>query len=340
MIYVRQPTDEENLELRRMMRQEVGRVSQRAHMVLLSATRHSVPEIAELFEVCRASVRFWLRQFDTEGPRGLYDDLRSGRPRKVDQRVEATAVRLLHTDPQQAGYLATIWTVAMLVLALVEKLTVELSLSSVRMLLHRLELRWGRPRLSMPRKVDPDKAAKQWAIAKAVVEAIPGTAVLYADESRICLLPVIRAMWHWVGHQVRVPTPGTNVSRVVFGALNIHTGDWDYLVRDRMFKEDFIAFLEHLLASYPRSPIILIVDNFSSHTAHAVQDWLAEHSRLRLFYLPRYCSHLNPVEPIWGRLKGKVAANRLYGSISALMEVVHTFFAEMAPEKALLWAAA
>jgi hypothetical protein len=49
---------------------------------------------------------------------------------------------------------------------------------------------------------------------------------------------------------------------------------------------------------------------------------------------------LNPVEPIWGRLKGKVAANRLYGSISALMEVVHTFFAEMAPEKALLWAAA
>ena len=46
MIYVRQPTDEEHVELQRMTRQEVGRVSQRAQMVLLSAQRRSVPEIA------------------------------------------------------------------------------------------------------------------------------------------------------------------------------------------------------------------------------------------------------------------------------------------------------
>jgi len=147
-------------------------------------------------------------------------------------------------------------------------------------------------------------------------------------------------MWHWLGHQARVPTPWTNASRVVFTALNIRTGDWDHLVRDRMFKGDFFAFLEHLLESCPSSPIILIVDNFSSHTAQAVQDWLADHSRLRLYYLPKYCSHLNPVEPIWGRLKGKIAANRLYGSISALLEVAHTLLAEMTPETALVWAAA
>jgi hypothetical protein len=46
MIYARQPTPEELQELQRMRRQEVGRVSQRAHMVLLSLERHSVPEIA------------------------------------------------------------------------------------------------------------------------------------------------------------------------------------------------------------------------------------------------------------------------------------------------------
>ena len=77
----------------------------------------------------------------------------------------------------------------MLMLAMVENLTAELSLSSVRMLFHGLDSRRGRPSLSMPRKVDPHKAAKQWAIAKAVVEASPGTAILCADESRICLLP-------------------------------------------------------------------------------------------------------------------------------------------------------
>ena len=62
-----------------------------------------------------------------------------------------------------------------------------------------LGLSWGRPRLAMPDKVDPEKAAKQWAIAQAVVEAGPEATVLYADESRIQLLPLLRAMWHWVG---------------------------------------------------------------------------------------------------------------------------------------------
>lgn len=339
MIYVRQPRDDELQELKRMMRQEVGRVSQRAHMVLLSADHHAVPKIATFFECSRATVRSWLRRFDALGPAGLYDEPRSGRPRKVDARVIEAVRGLLHTDPRQAGYLASFWTVAMLALALAKSLTVELSATSIRCLLHHLELRWGRPRLGMPTKVDPEKAAKQWAIARAVVEARPGTAILYADESRIQLLPLVRAMWHWVGHQVRIPTPGNNETRAVFGALDIHSGHWVYVVREHMHKEDFIAFLEHLLASYPSSPIILIVDNYSSHTAGLVKGWLSEHSRLRLFYLPKHCSHLNPVELVWARLKARVAANRLYGSMGALIEVVHEFFAEMTPETALTWTA-
>ena len=88
MLYVRQPTEEERAELTRMRRQEIGRVSQRAQMVLLSAQRRTVPEIAALFEVSRATVRFWVRQFDAAGPAGLRDEPRSGRPRKVTPQVE------------------------------------------------------------------------------------------------------------------------------------------------------------------------------------------------------------------------------------------------------------
>jgi transposase len=68
--------------------------------------------------------------------------------------------------------------------------------------------------------------------------------------------------------------------------------------------------------------------------------WLAhsEHARLQLLYLPTYCSHLNPVEPIWLRLKGTIAANRLHGSMTALLQAVDTFFKTMAPRQALIWA--
>lgn len=340
MLYAKQPTTEEHKELKRMIRQEVGRVSQRAHMVLLSVRRETVPEIADIFAVSQATVRFWLKRFNAHGPAGLYDKERSGRPGKCTSKVEDAVVEMVQDDPQKEGYLSTFWTVATLVLALSNKLGVTLSLTTLREALHRIGLRWGRPRLRMPDKVDPEKTQKQWAIAKAVVEAPADAAIVYADESRVQLLPLIRGMWHWAGQQIRIPTPGTNVARVVFGALNIRTGQWAYLIREHVRKEDFIAFLEHLLIVYPSGPIILIVDNFSSHKAHLVREWLAQHPRLQLCYLPTYCSHLNPVENIWLRLKNSIAANRLYGSMKLLMEVVETFFEQMTPQKALAWAAA
>lgn len=340
MIYARQPTAEERRELERMVRQEVGRVSQRAQMVLLSIRRKKVPEIADLFEVCEPTVRFWLRRYDAEGPAGLYDRERSGRPREVTQEVKDTILQMMRRGPESEGYPATFWTVAVLSLALAERLKVACSASVIRRTLHQLELRWGRPGLSMPDKTDPEKAQKQWVIVRAVVTAPPEAVILYADESRVQLLPLIRAMWHWVGQQVRIPTPGSNATRTLFGALDIRTGQWTYLVRERMRKEDFVAFLEHLLVAYPDVPIILIVDNYSSHTAHLVRDWLAEQERLDLYYLPKYCSHLNPVEGIWLQLKNKIAANRLYGSMQSLLDAVDTFFGQMSLERALTWAAA
>ena len=338
MIYVRTPTDEELQELKRMTRQEIGRVAQRAQMILLSAQQRTVPEIAGIFAVEYKTVRKWLRRFNAAGPAGLYDEPRSGRPRKLNDSLRGKLIELVQQDPEQSGYLATFWTVAMRVLALTDKLQVHLSASAIRQALHAAKLACGRPRLAMPRKTDPEKAAKQWAIAQTVIEAGAEAAVLYADESRIELLPLIRSMWHWVGQQIRVPTPGSNATRALFGALNIRSGQCTYLVREHLYKEDVSAFLEHLLTVYATGPIILIIDNYSSHTAGAVKDWLTEHPRLQVCYLPKYCSHLNPVENIWLRLKGQIAANRLYGSMQCLLEAVERFFDDMTPERALIWA--
>ena len=340
MLHARKPGEEEQEKLQQMRRQAVGRVSQRAHMVLLSIQGLSVPVIAIFFQTSRVTVRFWIKRYNVQGPEGLYDEPRSGRPHKTNDSVEKTLIDCLEEDPLEEGSVATFWTVAMLVLVVINKLEVWLSPSTVRSLLHKLGFSWGRPRLAMPTKTDPDKAQKQWQIAKAVVEAPDDSVILYSDEARIEFLPMVRAMWHWVGQQIRIPTPGNNVTQAIFGAFNIRSGQWTYLLRDHICKEDFIAFLEHLLTVYVDVPIILIVDNYSSHTAHLVRDGLVFHPRLHIYYLPKYCSDLNPVENIWLRLKNKVAANRLYGSFQMVLEAVERFFREMSPEQALIWAAA
>lgn len=342
MMYVRPLTEEERTGLKRMRRQEVGRVSLRAQIILLSEKHWTVPQIAALLEMSRVTVRYWIARFERWGPAGLYDEARSGRPRKIKQAVERTLTQWMEADPQsvQASFLATFWTIPMLVLALRKSYQIRVCANTVRNLLHRVGLRWGRPRLAMPLKTDPKKREKQWAIVKAVVDAGPEAVVLYEDESRVQTLPLLRAMWHWVGQQLRVPTPGSNTARALFGALNTRTGQWTYCVRDHMRKVDFIAFLEQLLVVYPTQPILVIVDNFSSHTAHLVEEWLQEHPRLQLHRLPKYCSHLNPVESIWLRMKNEIAANRLFGSIQIVLSTVDAFFARMTPEQALEWAAA
>lgn len=341
MLYVRQPSAAARAELKRMTRQEGGRVSQRAQMILLSAQRRTVPEIAALFEVSRATVRFWIRQCEAEGPAGLRDDPRSGRPRAVTPQAEETLTTLLAQDPQQvqATYLATVWTVAMLVLTLRTRLQLDLRARAVRTALPRLGVRWRRPRLAMPRKTDPENAQQQWASAEAVIAAGPEAAVRYADESRVQPRPLVRARWSWAGQRWRIATPGAHATRATCGALEPRTGRWTSLVRERMRKEDVIACLDHLLLAYPHQASILVGDNDSSHTAGDVRAWLAEHPRLRLCFLPQYCSHLNPVERIWLRLKAAVAAHRLDGSLRLLLTTVDRFFAAMTPEQALRWAA-
>src|SRR5262245_12252986 len=234
MLYARPPTVEERQELTRMTRQAVGRVSQRAQLILLSAQRHTVPALAPLFDMSRATVRFWIRRFDVHGPAGLDDAPRRGRPRKVSPHVLETLVTMLQDDPRHDGYLATFWTVAMLSLALLHRLGVQLSISARRGALPPLGLRWRRPRLTMPTKVDAETTRTPWLLAKAVVEAGPEAAIRYAEESRLPLLPLLRPMWQWAGQQVRVPTPGTHITRARFGALHIRTGRWVYLVRERM----------------------------------------------------------------------------------------------------------
>ena len=102
MIYVRPLTEDEHSELKRMTRQDIGRVSQRAQMILLSAQHRSVPEIATLFELSPPTVRFWIGRFETAGPAGLRD-----RRRPLSRRARLVRVRR-REDHRSDGLLARI----------------------------------------------------------------------------------------------------------------------------------------------------------------------------------------------------------------------------------------
>ena len=332
MVRIGSLTEEQRRELLELRRRAVGRVALRAQMVLLSARGYSVPQIADVFEVGEEMVRTWLRRYQAAGAAGLQDRPRPGRPpreRLARQIVDAQA----SNPPPNSGLVQSCWTVPLLTAFVAQRFRLSLSGSSVRRHLRAAGWRWARPRLAPAtyapggqRKVDAAAPFKLALIAQALASA---ATVLYLDEADLQLLPVVRACW-MKGGRWRIPTPGQNAKRALFGALDARTGRVQFAIQARKLAVHFVAFLEQLASAYPSGEVVLVLDNVVTHDAKVVRRWLAGQPRFRLLRLPKYSAHEhNPIERLWGLLKDRVAANRLHGSIDELVVTAHRFLTEV-----------
>jgi transposase len=227
----------------------------------------------------------------------------------------------------------SIWTIAMLATHLLH-FGIQVSASTVRRALKGMRFSWHRPKLSPARRRDPQRAQKEahlWQIWQD-----PRAHIVAIDECDLHLLPPVRAMWQRIGTQVHLPTPGQNVKRPVFGGLDVRTGQWFYRLTDHKRTTDFIDFLTLLLAAYPVGVIYLVLDNASIHSSKALLTWLESQPRLHPVYLPTYTGHrLNPVEKVWWRFKGYIAANRCVRSPAELHVLAETWFNRLTAQEVL-----
>jgi transposase len=326
-----QLSGEQRTDLEHLRRQAVGRVAGRAHLILLNDQGYHVPEIARIAGCGRDVVRHWLHRYQQLGIPGLYDEPRSGRPRThpwADLVVDTQASQ----SPPCSGHVQTCWSVGLLCAFLGRRFGLHLSGASLRRALQRQGWRWARPRLAPVPRVDPEAEGKLAALAAAWTQVQAGQGqVLFVDESDLQLLPVLRAMW-MKGPRRRIPTPGTNRRHAFFGALDARRGSWVSTDHDRKRAAHFLAFLQRLLALYPQGPVYVALDSAPIHTARLIEQWLADQSRVTALWLPKYAAHEhNPVERIWGLMKGAVAANRPAGTMDALIQAARDFLAALRP---------
>jgi transposase len=144
------------------------------------------------------------------------------------------------------------------------------------------------------------------------------------DETTLSLHPPLRACWMKRGSQKRIPTPGRPQRHHLFGAYNYVDDTVTYLSARRKNSESFIAFVEQLLVThYPDQPVVVVLDNASYHTSAAALAALSLfEQRVWFFWLPPYCSTLNPIERFWQHLKGNACADKLFPNLSDLVSTV------------------
>lgn len=330
--FVRTPDENEHRELHRMTQQEVGRVAERARMVLLSTRGFSIPEICRIFEMTDDTVYKWFDRFDEEGPEGLFDRERSGRPREIDEQAEGELERLLERSPVEEGYAFTTWTVPLLSSHLKQHLGLEVSEQTVRRALHRLEFVWRRPRWQIDYK-DPDYEARMAAIAEAILTAEEHVNILIEDETTFRRLPPLRAMWMPRGEQAPVTVPASNGKFSLYGVLEARTGKTFVAPYPKGKSQYTNAFLERVLDRF-MGKVLLIWDQARWHTSAAVEKVIAKYDRLEVLLLPKRAPQENPVEDLWRHLKRIVAAN-LERSLEALKAACREFFDGLSNQEAL-----
>ena len=126
------------------------------------------------------------------------------------------------------------------------------------------------------------------------------------------------------GQQKCIPTPGIQQRIHLFGAYRWEEDTLVWTTAPRKNSQAFIEFLEHLFVEcYPTGHFILVLDNASIHKSAASLAALClfEH-RVRVIWLPAYCSELNPIERFWRYLKEQVCINKLFPSMANLAQAV------------------
>ena len=196
---------------------------------------------------------------------------------------------------------------------------------------------WRRPRLVA--KGDPDAEQVLAGLRQAIAALPDGSVVLAADETHLNLLPWVRSTWIVRGARQQVMTPGTNRRRTIFGAVDLASGRWLYLLADKAISRNFTALLERLAAAWPAAPVIAVVcDNVNIHHSKLVKRWLAAHPRVVVWHGARYRPHDNPVERIWGSLK-RALANSPTLTMAGRIRQVHAYFRQRSPAQLLATAA-
>ena len=115
-----------------------ARVFRRAQAVREVVAGHHVNTVSATFHLADSALSKWVQRFAQEGPQGLRDRPRSGRPPKVTCALAQHLNRLVDQDPLEHGSLHSQWSCRELATALARETGVHLGRERVRGVLKKM----------------------------------------------------------------------------------------------------------------------------------------------------------------------------------------------------------
>ena len=292
-------------------------LAQRARIVLLAADGVSHTEIAELAGVSRPTVISWRQRYERSGLRGLEDQPRSGRPRRIDHDRIISAT--LRPPPPSLG--VTHWSSRLLASRLkVANTTVARAWRDYGVQPWRAQ--------TFKFSTDPELVAKVSDVVGLYLAPPENAVVLCVDEkSQIQALDRTAPM---LPMQPGLPERRTHDyvrhgTTTLFAALEIATGKITGRCQPRHRHQEFLRFLKQVARAYPGVELHLVMDNYAAHKRIEIRDWLAANPRVHVHFTPTSASWMNLVEVWFGIIQRQAIHRGTFGSVKDLTGAIRAF---------------
>jgi len=294
-------------------------LAQRAGMILALADGATALEVASSFGVSRLTVYRWRQRFEAEGPDGLADQARSGRPRRLD---DAKVREILRLTVERIPRESTHWSLRLMAkYAGVTEWQVRQVWKAADLKPHRLK--------TFKLSNDPQFAEKVVDVVGLYLDPPDNAMVLSVDEkSQIQALDRTQPMLPLRPGQVERRTHDykRNGTATLYAAFDVATGEVMGRVTRRHRAKEFLAFLRQIDRSTPGElDLHLIVDNSSTHKTPKVREWLEEHPRFTLHFTPTSASWLNAVESWFSSLERRCIHRGVFTSVKDLRDEIHRY---------------
>lgn len=284
----------------------------RAKIVLLLADGWSYGEIIDKLDTSPSTVGKWKRRFLAAGLDGLETERPGQRPAKLTPRLRARILNATRRKPRDGS---THWST--------RKLASQLGVSKT--MVHRVWQEAGLKPHRLERYMasnDPDFERKAAAIIGLYVDPPQHAAVFCVDEKtaiqaldrrdRVLPLSPGRAERHGFEYK-------RNGTLSLYAALNTKTGKVQGKTARRHTSQEFVSFLEDVIAPYDAAQEIhIICDNLAAHKTTKVAAFLEAHGNVTLHFTPTYSSWLNQVELWFSKLQRDVIARGIFTSTADL----------------------
>jgi transposase len=291
----------------------------RSRIVLLAAEGLETQTIAEQLSVRPGTVSRWRLRFRAHRLEGLNDAVRTGKPVRYGKRAELRILKQLDEKPP-SGH-AT-WTGS-----LVAKALGDVSEHQIWRVLRKHGIHLRRRR-SWCISTDPQFSQKAADVVGLYLSPPDNAVVISVDEK-----PAIQALERAQGY-LKLPNgkaiTGYNHeykrhgTTTLFAALNVATGQVKADHYKRRRRQEFLDFMNSIVADNPDKEIHVILDNLKTHKPKHDR-WLARHKNVHFHYIPTHASWLNQIEIWFSILSRRALRGASFTSVKQLREAIDDF---------------